>query len=106
LSGCQKKEEELEEELILLVRKLVGPVAAFKLAIKVPALPRTRSGKTPRKTLKDLAQDETVQVEKITQNCLIQLSKIIRVFIMELLSVCRFPRLSRTLLCTIRYWMQ
>lgn len=56
------KEEQIKNELIQQVRKSLGPVAAFKLAVCVPALPRTRSGKTPRKTISDLAQNKIVQV--------------------------------------------
>jgi len=61
-SGVTKSDEDLLQELISHVRNVIGPVAAFKLAVRVPALPRTRSGKTPRKTISDLAQDKVVQV--------------------------------------------
>jgi len=45
------------------VRKTVGPVAAFQNAVQIPQLPRTRSGKTPRKSIADLAQDKHVKVD-------------------------------------------
>ncbi|CAG0896293.1 unnamed protein product, partial [Cyprideis torosa] len=52
---CVKSESDLRTELIQLVREHIGPVAAFRIPVRVPALPRTRSGKTPRKALSDLA---------------------------------------------------
>ncbi|MBV8242130.1 MAG: propionyl-CoA synthetase, partial [Hyphomicrobiales bacterium] len=40
---------------IALVREKIGPVAAFKLAIAVGRLPKTRSGKILRGTMKKIA---------------------------------------------------
>lgn len=40
----------------------MGPVAAFKLVGMVPALPKTRSGKTARKSIADLARAKKVMV--------------------------------------------
>jgi propionyl-CoA synthetase len=37
------------------VRAEVGPVAAFKDVAVVPALPKTRSGKVLRKTMREIA---------------------------------------------------
>lgn len=54
--------EEVQQELIELVRNDVGPVAAFSLCNRVPALPKTRSGKIPRKTIADLARGKTVKI--------------------------------------------
>jgi propionyl-CoA synthetase len=42
-----------------LVREKIGPVAAFKLAITVSRLPKTRSGKILRGTMKKIADGET-----------------------------------------------
>jgi propionyl-CoA synthetase len=52
----------LIEELVALVRNEIGAVAAFKLVDVVPALPKTRSGKILRKTLRGIAagRDEPV----------------------------------------------
>ncbi|KWX65585.1 propionyl-CoA synthetase [Mycobacterium sp. NAZ190054] len=52
----------LTEELVQLVRDEIGAVAAFKLVDVVPALPKTRSGKILRKTMRGLAagRDEPV----------------------------------------------
>ena len=48
-------EEELEHELLLLVRDKIGAVAFFKTAVLVKRLPKTRSGKILRKTMRFLA---------------------------------------------------
>jgi propionyl-CoA synthetase len=57
-SGVQKSPEEIEKDLIGLVREKIGPVAAFKLAITVPRLPKTRSGKILRGTMKKIADGD------------------------------------------------
>ncbi|MBB4041107.1 propionyl-CoA synthetase [Microvirga flocculans] len=57
-SGVRQNPEEVEKELIGLVREKIGPVAAFKLAITVPRLPKTRSGKILRGTMKKIADGE------------------------------------------------
>ncbi|WP_420391923.1 AMP-binding protein [Acuticoccus sp.] len=50
--------EGLEAELVARVRAEVGPVAAFKRVVAVPRLPKTRSGKTLRATIKKIADGE------------------------------------------------
>ncbi|XP_015515112.2 acyl-CoA synthetase short-chain family member 3, mitochondrial isoform X2 [Neodiprion lecontei] len=57
-----KNEEKVNLELIARVRKLIGPIAAFKLAASVEALPKTRSGKTCRKSIADLARSMRIQI--------------------------------------------
>lgn len=54
--------EGLAEELVRLVRDEIGAVATFRLVDVVPALPKTRSGKILRKTLRGIAagRDEPV----------------------------------------------
>jgi propionyl-CoA synthetase len=49
-------------ELVQLVRDQIGPVAALRRVDVVPALPKTRSGKILRKTMRGIAdgQDELV----------------------------------------------
>ncbi|KAB1073028.1 propionyl-CoA synthetase [Methylobacterium planeticum] len=49
---------EIERELVALVRDRIGPVAAFKLALTVNRLPKTRSGKILRGTMKRIADHE------------------------------------------------
>jgi propionyl-CoA synthetase len=48
----------IERELVALVRDRIGPVAAFKLALTVDRLPKTRSGKILRGTMKRIADHE------------------------------------------------
>lgn len=45
-----------------MVRELIGPIASFRLAVSVRGLPRTRSGKTCRKSIADLARDKQIKV--------------------------------------------
>jgi propionyl-CoA synthetase len=54
-SGVDRPAEEIERELVALVREKIGPVAAFRLAITVARLPKTRSGKILRGTIKKIA---------------------------------------------------
>eukprot|EP00040_Diaphanoeca_grandis_P034668 m.216071 g.216071 ORF g.216071 m.216071 type:complete len:686 (+) comp33202_c5_seq9:146-2203(+) len=51
-SGTKVDPSELSTELVAMVRQQVGAVAAFKSALVVPALPKVKSGKILRKTLK------------------------------------------------------
>jgi propionyl-CoA synthetase len=48
-------EAELCRELVELVREKIGPVAAFKTVAVVKRLPKTRSGKILRGTMKKIA---------------------------------------------------
>jgi propionyl-CoA synthetase len=54
-SGRDREPAELEQELAGLVREKIGPVAAFRTALPVPALPKTRSGKIVRGTIQKIA---------------------------------------------------
>ncbi|TMA72488.1 MAG: propionyl-CoA synthetase [Deltaproteobacteria bacterium] len=54
-SGVQRVEKELVDELCNLVRERIGPVAFFKQAAIVPKLPKTRSGKILRGTIRKIA---------------------------------------------------
>ena len=54
-SGVSITQEQLQRELVALVRKEIGPVADFRKAIIVDALPKTRSGKILRKTMRQIA---------------------------------------------------
>jgi acyl-coenzyme A synthetase/AMP-(fatty) acid ligase/CheY-like chemotaxis protein len=53
--GQGKNENEIEDELVKLVREQIGAVAYFRNALIVKRLPKTRSGKILRKTLRQLA---------------------------------------------------
>ncbi|MEO1293246.1 MAG: AMP-binding protein, partial [Pseudomonadota bacterium] len=47
-AGCNRPSEEIEREVVKLVREKIGPVAAFKTVAVVERLPKTRSGKILR----------------------------------------------------------
>jgi propionyl-CoA synthetase len=55
-AGVEISEETLSEELIAAVRRDIGPVAAFRHVSVVDALPKTRSGKILRKTMRGIAE--------------------------------------------------
>jgi propionyl-CoA synthetase len=57
-AGVIRPIAEVEQECVALVREKIGPVAAFKLAITVARLPKTRSGKILRGTMKKIADRE------------------------------------------------
>ncbi len=57
-SGVDMAEAELYQELIALVRKEIGPVAAFKLVSVINKLPKTRSGKILRGTMRKIADNQ------------------------------------------------
>jgi propionyl-CoA synthetase len=57
-AGVERPPGEIERELVALVREKIGPVAAFKLAITVARLPKTRSGKILRGTMKKIADGD------------------------------------------------
>ncbi len=54
-AGVTRPNAQIEKEIVALVREKIGPVAAFKLALVVPRLPKTRSGKILRGTMKKIA---------------------------------------------------
>ncbi|MEU6783724.1 propionyl-CoA synthetase [Nonomuraea angiospora] len=54
-AGAERDPAEIERELTALVRERIGPVAAFRRAVVVARLPKTRSGKILRATMRDIA---------------------------------------------------
>ena len=54
-AGVERSETEIVAELIQLVREKIGPIACFKIATVVNRLPKTRSGKIVRGTIKKIA---------------------------------------------------
>ena len=58
-SGITTPPEQVEKELVARVRDQIGPVAAFKLAMVVKRLPKTRSGKILRGTMKKIADSDS-----------------------------------------------
>ena len=58
-AGVKRLPEQIVEDVVRLVRERIGPVAAFKQAIVVQRLPKTRSGKILRGTMQKIADNET-----------------------------------------------
>ena len=61
-AGIREAPETLVHELIARVRQEIGPVAAFQRCLIVSRLPKTRSGKVLRSTLRALADGRSVEV--------------------------------------------
>ena len=59
-AGAGRDPAEVARELVALVRDRIGPVAAFRDARVVPRLPKTRSGKILRASIRRLADGEQV----------------------------------------------
>ncbi len=57
-AGCETSEDDVARECVKLVREKIGPVAAFKEAVVVKRLPKTRSGKILRGTIQKIADAE------------------------------------------------
>ncbi len=57
-NGVNRPAAEIESEIIALVRDRIGPVAAFKTVMIVKRLPKTRSGKILRATVRQIADNE------------------------------------------------
>lgn len=54
-AGCERENDEVVAEVVKLVREQIGPVAAFKTCTVVDRLPKTRSGKILRGTMRSIA---------------------------------------------------
>ncbi|PLX60627.1 propionyl-CoA synthetase [Sedimenticola selenatireducens] len=61
-AGANRPEEQVVAELVALVRQKIGPVAAFKKVVVVDSLPKTRSGKILRGTMKKIADGESYKM--------------------------------------------
>jgi propionyl-CoA synthetase len=57
-NGVNRPNAEIEAEIVALVRDRIGPVAAFKTVMIVKRLPKTRSGKILRATVRQIADGE------------------------------------------------
>jgi propionyl-CoA synthetase len=76
-AGVNRDDDEIIAELVSLVRQKIGPVAAFKMVVIVDRLPKTRSGKILRGTMKKIADgqeykmpatiDDPVILDEITE---------------------------------------
>jgi len=58
-SGVRRDNGEIIKDVVRLVRERIGPVAAFKSAIVVQRLPKTRSGKILRGTMQKIADSQS-----------------------------------------------
>ena len=57
-AGVTRSHDEIITEVVKMVRERIGPVAAFKIAVVVDRLPKTRSGKILRGTMAKIADGE------------------------------------------------
>ncbi len=57
-SGVTRDTADIEKEVVGLVREKIGPVASFRKAVTINRLPKTRSGKILRGTIKKIADRE------------------------------------------------
>ena len=57
-AGVDKDHETISKECVKMVRDTIGPVAAFKIVIVIKRLPKTRSGKILRGTIRKIADKE------------------------------------------------
>ncbi|XP_066490166.1 acyl-CoA synthetase short-chain family member 3, mitochondrial isoform X2 [Tiliqua scincoides] len=61
-NGVNVEDKTLLEEIVARVRENIGPVAAFRKAVFVKQLPKTRSGKIPRSALSSLVNGQPYQI--------------------------------------------
>ncbi len=61
-SGVTRGEEELKKELVQMIRNDIGPIACFRQAVVVTRLPKTRSGKILRSTMRKIANGEPYSI--------------------------------------------
>ncbi len=57
-AGCARPPATIAAEVVALVRDRIGPVASFKRALVVARLPKTRSGKILRGTMRSMADGQ------------------------------------------------
>ena len=60
--GVDRDPEEVRAELVASVREEIGPVASFKVVVVVERLPKTRSGKILRRTMRSMAEGDEYAV--------------------------------------------
>ncbi|MEU1985700.1 AMP-binding protein [Nocardia sp. NPDC019395] len=70
--------ETLRDELSERVRTYIGPVAGLYDAVVVPALPKTRSGKILRKTLRQMTAGETYEIPSTIEDLTV-LDELVRI---------------------------
>ena len=57
-AGVDRDIADIQKEVVQLVREKIGPVAAFKIAVPVKRLPKTRSGKILRATMQKIVDGQ------------------------------------------------
>jgi propionyl-CoA synthetase len=77
-AGVTRSNEEIVKEIVQMIRDKIGPVASFKIATVVKRLPKTRSGKVLRGTMKKIADgteykmpatiDDPIILDEITED--------------------------------------
>jgi propionyl-CoA synthetase len=74
-----KPHKEIIDDVVHMVRERIGPVASFKDAIVVDRLPKTRSGKVLRATLRAIANGDDYKVPATIEDpqVLVEISKLI-----------------------------
>ena len=70
-NNCNKPHQEVCKEIVALVRNEIGPVAAFKSVAVVSALPKTRSGKILRATIRKIADNIDWEMPATVDNPLV-----------------------------------
>jgi propionyl-CoA synthetase len=60
--GVDRDHDEIVTGVVQMVRQRIGPVAAFKTALVVPALPKTRSGKVLRGIMQKIADGHDYKI--------------------------------------------
>ncbi|MDG2230277.1 MAG: propionyl-CoA synthetase [Paracoccaceae bacterium] len=61
-NGVNRPHAEIVAECVQMMRDVIGPVAAFKLAVVIKRLPKTRSGKILRATMVKIADSEAFKM--------------------------------------------
>jgi len=70
-AGADRNSDDIVAEVISMVRERIGPVAVFKNAVVVGRLPKTRSGKILRGTMRKIADSEEYRVPATIEDPLV-----------------------------------
>ncbi len=70
-TGVRSSPEDVVAEVVSMVRERIGPVAVFKKAVVVAGLPKTRSGKILRGTMRKIADSEEYRVPATIEDPLV-----------------------------------
>ena len=70
-TGVRSSPEDIVAEVVRMVRERIGPVAVFKKAVVVAGLPKTRSGKILRGTMRKIADSEEYRVPATIEDPLV-----------------------------------